>query len=133
MQSASPLDANSLSTAAYGTVSIIIKKPFISATASQSTVAKGDSVFITGTAQGQPSSGVMIWLLGKNYAGVTTTSVNSDSSFSYEIKKEATKTLYAGQYFIVAQHPMQNNQFDVYPGSDSRHGGFRHASYCLRC
>ena len=57
----------------------------------------------------------MIWLLGKNYAGVTTTSVNSDSSFSYEIKKEATKTLYAGQYFIVAQHPMQNNQFDVYP------------------
>ncbi len=110
-----PLDANSLSTAAYGTVSIIIKKPFISATASQSTVAKGDSVFITGTAQGQPSSGVMIWLLGKNYAGVTTTSVNSDSSFSYEIKKEATKTLYAGQYFIVAQHPMQNNQFDVYP------------------
>jgi PGF-CTERM protein len=92
-----PLDANSL------------------ATASQSTVAKGDSVFITGTAQGQPSSGVMIWLLGKNYAGVTTTSVNSDSSFSYEIKKEATKTLYAGQYFIVAQHPMQNNQFDVYP------------------
>ncbi|MGD0535794.1 MAG: MEMAR_RS02690 family S-layer glycoprotein [Methanoregula sp.] len=110
-----PLDANSLSTAAYGTVSIIIKKPFISATASQSTVAQGDSVFITGTAQGQPSSGVMIWLLGKNYAGVTTTSVNSDSSFSYEIKKEATKTLYAGQYFIVAQHPMQNNQFDVYP------------------
>ncbi|WP_292371079.1 MEMAR_RS02690 family S-layer glycoprotein [Methanoregula sp. UBA64] len=107
--------SNSLSKVAYGTVSIIIKKPFISATASQSTVAQGDAVFITGTAQGQPTPGVMIWILGKNYANIVTQSVNSDGSFSYEIKKETTKPLYAGQYFIVAQHPMQNNRFDVYP------------------
>ena len=44
-----------LSKAAYGTVSIIIKKPFVSATASQSTVAQGDKIFITGTAEGQPT------------------------------------------------------------------------------
>jgi len=104
-----------LSKVAYGTVSIIIKKPFISATASQSTVAQGDAVFITGTAQGQPAPGIMVWILGKNYANIATQSVNSDGSFSYEIKKENTKNLYAGQYFIVAQHPMQNNRFDVYP------------------
>jgi PGF-CTERM protein len=108
--------ADQLSNVAYGTVSIIIKKPFISATASQSTVAKGDAVFITGTAQGQPSDGVRIWILGKNYALIATQSVNSDASFSYEVKKETTKDLYSGQYFIVAQHPMQNNRFDVYPG-----------------
>jgi hypothetical protein len=107
--------ADQLSKVAYGTVSIIVKKPFISATASQSTVAQGDAVFITGTAQGQPAPGVMIWILGKNYANIATQSVNSDGSFSYEIKKESTKDLYAGQYFIVAQHPMQNNRFDVYP------------------
>ena len=106
---------NGLGQAAYGTVSIIIKKPFISATASQSTVAKGDAVFITGTAQGQPSQGVRIWILGKNYANVASESVNSDASFSYELKKEDTHDLYAGQYFIVAQHPMQNDIFDVYP------------------
>ena len=109
--------SDDLSKVAYGTCSIMIKQPFISATASQSTVAQGDAVYITGTAQGNPSPGVMIWILGKNYANIATQSVNSDGSFSYEIKKEDTKNLYAGQYFIVAQHPMQNNRFDVYPGT----------------
>ena len=103
----------SLGKVAYGTVSIIIKKPFISATASQSTVAQGDNVFITGTAEGQPSQGVAIWILGKNYAKRFSQSVNSDASFSYEIKKADTSSLAAGQYFVVAQHPMQNNRFDV--------------------
>jgi len=107
--------SSGLGEAAYGTVSIIIKKPFISATASQSTVAKGDAVFITGTAEGQPSSGVKIWILGKNYAAIGSEAVNSDSSFSYEIKKDVTHDLYSGQYFIVAQHPMQNDRFDVVP------------------
>jgi PGF-CTERM protein len=108
--------SDQLSTVAYGTVSIIIKKPFISAVASQSTVAKGDAVFITGTAQGSPTDGIRIWILGKNKAIIATEAVNSDASFSYELKKEVTKDLYSGQYFIVAQHPMQNNRFDVYPG-----------------
>jgi PGF-CTERM protein len=111
--------SDQLASVAYGTVSIIIKKPFVSATASQSVVAQGDNVFVTGTAEGQPSEGVRIWILGKNYANIATQSVNSDASFSYEIKKEVTKPLYAGQYFIVVQHPMQNNRFDVYPGDSS--------------
>ncbi len=111
-----PRDAQSghLANVAYGTVSIIIKKPFVSATASQSTVAQGDNVFITGTAEGQPSQGVAIWILGKNKAVRATQSVNSDASFSYEVKKADTTGLAAGQYFVVVQHPMQNNQFDVY-------------------
>ena len=110
-----PVDraADHIGDAAYGTVSIIIKKPFVSATASQSTVAKGDRIYITGTAEGQPSPGVAIWVLGKNYALYRTESVNSDSSFKYEIKQEDTKTLTSGQYFVVVQHPMANNQFDI--------------------
>ena len=108
-----PYDKNSLANAAYGTVSIIIKKPFVSATASQSTVAKGDRIYITGTAEGQPTN-VAIWILGKNHATVNTASVNSDASFSYEVKQESTRNLASGQYFVVVQHPMQNNQFDVY-------------------
>jgi len=62
-----PEDANTLQDVAYGTVSINIKTPFVSATASQSTVAQGDPVYITGTAEGQPALGVNIWILGKNY------------------------------------------------------------------
>jgi len=110
-----PNDANNLNNAAYGTVSIIIKKPFVSATASQSTVAQGDPVYITGTAEGQPSLGVAIWILGKNFENYATEAVNSDSSFSYEVKGATNSGMYAGQYFIVVQHPMQNGVFDVYP------------------
>jgi PGF-CTERM protein len=111
--------ASALANVAYGTVSIIIKKPFVSATASQSTVAQGDNVFITGTAEGQPSQGVAIWILGKNFAQRYTQSVNSDASFSFEVKKATTTGLAAGQYFVVVQHPMQNNQFDVYLSGDT--------------
>ena len=112
--------SSTLADAAFGTVSIIIKKPFVSATASQSTVAQGDKIFITGTAEGNPV-GVQIWILGKNYpttaAGVKTESVNSDASFKYEVTQSTTKTLYPGQYFVVVQHPMQNNVFDIYVGN----------------
>ena len=105
-------DQTLLAQAAYGTVSIIIKKPFVSATASQSTVAQGDKIFITGTAEGQPDS-VAIWILGKNYADINTETVNSDSTFKFEIKQEVTKGLYSGQYFVVIQHPMMNGQYDI--------------------
>jgi PGF-CTERM protein len=108
-----PRNAQNLAQVAYGTVSIIIKKPFISATASQSTVAQGDKVFITGTAEGKPQTGIAIWILGKNYALRVTQSVNSDASFSYEVTTATTTLMDAGQYFVVAQHPMQNQQFDV--------------------
>ena len=111
-----------LENAAFGTVSIIIKKPFVSATASQSTVAQGDKIVILGTAEGQPTLGVQIWILGKNYptsiTDVKTQSVNADASFKYEVSGTSTKNLYPGQYFVVVQHPMQNNVFDVAAWTD---------------
>jgi trimeric autotransporter adhesin len=102
-----------ISKTAYGTVSIIIKKPFVSATASQSTVAKGDKLFVTGTAEGKPGPGVAIWVLGKNKVLYATESVNADASFSYELTQDTTRDLASGQYFIVVQHPMQNDRFDI--------------------
>jgi PGF-CTERM protein len=102
-----------LNNVAYGTVSIIIKKPFVSATVSQSTVAKGDKIFVRGTAEGKPSPGVAMWVLGKNYATRDTSAVESDASFEFEIKDSTTTSMASGQYFIVVQHPMQNDQFDI--------------------
>ena len=110
-----PQDAESLDNATYATTSIVLKKPFVSASVSQSIVAQGDKADIVGTAQGTPSQGVAIWILGKNYYKHTTQSVNSDSSFDYEIKEADTKNLATGRYFIVVQHPMQNDQFDIVP------------------
>ena len=120
-----------LAKAAYGTVSIIIKKPFVSATASQSTVAKGDRLYLTGTAEGQPHS-VAVWVLGKNFAVRAEETVNSDSTFEYEIKQEVTKSLYSGQYFVVVQHPMQNDVFDIdSPGLGSTTGDVYVFNYAL--
>ena len=36
-------------------------------------------------------------------------------SFEHEFKDAETASLYAGQYFVVVQHPMYNNEFDIYP------------------
>ncbi|MGD1005535.1 MAG: MEMAR_RS02690 family S-layer glycoprotein [Methanoregulaceae archaeon] len=108
-----PHDALHLDNVAYGTVSIIVKKPFVSATASQSVVAQGDSLWVTGTAEGKPTQGVAIWIMGKNFATRVTESVASDASFSHEITKAQTTGMDAGQYFIVVQHPMQNQVFDI--------------------
>jgi trimeric autotransporter adhesin len=75
---ATPNDRDNLGNTQYSTVSIIVKKPFVSAVASQSTVAAGDKFYIRGVAQGQPSVGIAIWTLGKNYAKYDTTTVPSN-------------------------------------------------------
>ncbi|HWQ67412.1 MAG TPA: MEMAR_RS02690 family S-layer glycoprotein [Methanospirillum sp.] len=109
------VDKDNLNDAEYDTVSLVIKKPYIQATASGSVVAKGDKLYVKGSAEGDPSKGVALWILGKNKVLYATESVNDDMSFSYELKSAATSGLYAGQYFVVVQHPMYNNEFDVYP------------------
>lgn len=106
-------DADSLSDATYGTTSIVLKKPFVSASVSSSVVAQGDSLKIVGIAEGNPSQGVAIWIMGKNYNVHKTQSVSSDASFKYDVSGADTKTLATGQYFVVVQHPMQNNKFDI--------------------
>jgi len=112
-------DRDALNDAEYDTVSLVIKKPFIQATASASVVAKGDKLYIRGTAEGDPTPGIAIWVLGKNKVLYATESVNDDMSFEYEMKGATTSTLYAGQYFVVVQHPMYNNKFDVYPDNSA--------------
>jgi len=108
------VDKNDLSDVVYSSVSVGIKKPYVSASISQPTIAKGDKVFVEGRAEGNPSSGVTIWILGKNYAKRATQSIDSDASYKYEIKQGETSDMASGQYFIVVQHPMQNDVFDVY-------------------
>lgn len=115
-----PVDKSHLGSVAYGTVSVTIKKPFVSATVSQPTVAKGDKIFIEGTAEGNPSS-VMIWILGKNYEKISTQTIDSDSTYKYEFGSGETANLASGQYFVVVQHPMQNAQFDIVESSDGRY------------
>lgn len=114
---ATPNDKDHLGDTQYATVSVIIRKPFVTATTSQTVVARGDKLFITGVAEGNPSPGIAIWILGKNKNLYTTESVNSDASFSHEVTQATTASLASGQYFVVVQHPMYNDVFDVFPGT----------------
>jgi trimeric autotransporter adhesin len=112
-----PVDKTELQNAAYATVSVIIKKPYVSAT-SKGTVAKGDKILITGVAEGNPSQGVMVWIFGKNYAKQYTQTIESDGTYEYEIPGAETNTMSSGQYFVVVQHPMQNGVFDIVVNGD---------------
>jgi len=117
-----PRHKNDLSGALYDTVSVQLRSAFITATTSGATVAKGDDLTISGTAQGNPSN-VRIWVFGKNYYGGSsgtldyiTASVESDGSFEEDI--DNTIDLASGQYFVVVQHPMGANfGVDLGPGA----------------
>lgn len=77
------------------------------------TIAQGDPVFVWGIATGHPQPGLQIWLIGNNYARVTTIPVQEDNSFEYELKPADSQNLAAGQYFVMIQHPMMNGVFDI--------------------
>jgi PGF-CTERM protein len=42
-------------------------------------------------------------------------------TYEYEVKSAVTSDLYSGQYFVVIQHPMYNDQFDVYPDANAEY------------
>lgn len=110
---ATPSSKSQLADTQYGTVPVIIRKAFVTALASPSTVAQGDSVHLRGVAEGQPSQGVAVWVMGKNFASRETESVNDDGTFDYEVDGAVTSTMTSGQYFVVVQHPMYNDEFDA--------------------
>lgn len=110
---AQPVTKDDLGDNKYATTGITLKSAFITATASGATIAKGDKLTISGTAQGNPSS-VNVWIFGKNFRDLAkSASVESDGSFEYKLESGETKDLTAGQYFVVVQHPMYNG-FDVW-------------------
>jgi hypothetical protein len=91
---------------------IILKKPFITAQISPSSVLPGQPFTVSGFAEGNPET-VQIWILGKNYYSRSIQSVNPDASYTYTVPREVTSQLASGQYFVVVQHPMQNTTFDI--------------------
>ncbi|MGD0081202.1 MAG: hypothetical protein ABSB80_11230 [Methanoregula sp.] len=101
----------------YGTTSIILKKPFITAGISPSSVSKGQPFTITGSAEGNPSA-VQIWIIGDNYVYTTTTPVNPDSSYTFNGDTHLSGKLPKGQCYLIVQHPMQNNTFDIVVSGD---------------
>jgi len=109
-----PFSPNNLEEKSFGTISIIIKKPFVSCTVSQSTVAQGDQLIFSGVAEGRTRQKIQIWIFSKSFWHQKIIQTNSDSSFEYKLSPSQTKQLKPDQYFVIIQHPMMNNEFDIY-------------------
>ncbi|MDV0442656.1 hypothetical protein McpAg1_19200 [Methanocorpusculaceae archaeon Ag1] len=100
-----------LSDSEYATTSINLKKPFLSAVPSGTIVAKGDKIYIRGTAEGDPSS-LQLYIFGPNFFSTESITVEDDGS--YEKKIEVQSTWASNQYYVVIEHPMENGKLDVH-------------------
>jgi hypothetical protein len=96
---------------------VIFKKPFITAEITPSAISKGQPFTVTGFAEGNPGA-VQAWIIGDNYAFTTTSPTNPDSSFVFNITTQISEKLPAGQWYLIVQHPMQNNQLDIVASGD---------------
>lgn len=108
-----PKNKNDLSSGKYGTVSVILKNPFIAAALSQPFVARGDEFHLNGVAEGNPNN-IYLWIFGKNYRLLQNPiNVEKDGSFGFTFTRSITRKFEPGQYFVILQHPMQNGRADI--------------------
>ena len=101
---------NSLSETEYATVSVSLKQPFLSAVPSGTIVAKGDDLYIRGTAEGEPNE-LKIYIFGPNKFKDDSVNVEDDGTYEKKIKIDSDWA--SNQYFVVIQHPMYNGEFDA--------------------
>jgi hypothetical protein len=107
-----PGTKDQLTSETSGNASIIFKQPFITAEISPSSTPKGQPLFITGYAEGNPRE-VQIWIIGNNFLLNTTNPVDPDSTYHFTIDPKISEKIPKGQCYLIVQHPMQNNQLDI--------------------
>ena len=106
-----------LSDSEYATVSINLKKPFLSAVPSGTIVAKGDKITLSGIAEGDPNY-LQYYIFGPNFYDTGSITVEDDGTYEEEIDVEASWA--SNQYYVVIEHPMENGKIDVHDtGSES--------------
>ena len=99
-----------LSDSEYADVFVSLKEPFLSANPSGTIVAKGDNFYIRGTAKGEPSK-LQYYIFGPNKFDTGSISVKDDGS--YEKKLTIGSNWASNQYYVVIEHPMNNDEIDV--------------------
>ncbi|HJK41687.1 MAG TPA: MEMAR_RS02690 family S-layer glycoprotein [Methanocorpusculum sp.] len=100
-----------LSDSEYATVSVSLKQPFLSAVPSGTVVAKGDDIYIRGTAEGDPSK-LQLYIFGPNKFVYESITVEDDGT--YEKKLNVGSDWASSQYYVVIEHPMYNGDIDVH-------------------
>ena len=112
-------DAVKLSDSEYATVSINLKKPFLSAVPSGTIVAKGDKITLSGIAEGDPNY-LQYYIFGPNFYDTGSITVEDDGTYEEEIDVEASWA--SNQYYVVIEHPMENGKIDVHDTGSSGSG-----------
>ena len=105
-----PAGKDDLSSTEYATVSVSLKQPFLSAVPSGTIIAKGDDLYIRGTAEGEPNN-LKIYIFGPNKFEPYSVNVEDDGTYEKKIKIDSNWA--SNQYFVVIQHPMYNGVFDA--------------------
>ena len=98
------------------TVPVVLKQPFISIVEAPEVIVKGDEAeFIINAEATQ--KGIAYYIFGTNYFVNDTvpTAVDEDTpnQFAIELETEDTDDMDAGQYFMVVQHPMYDQVFNI--------------------
>ena len=116
-----------LSDYTYASVSVALKQPFLTAELSSSVIAQGSELIITGNAEAADAAGLLYYIFGNNFFAEGAIPVEDDGT--YEKKVEITDDFASGQYFVVIQHPMYNQQFNIAPNLTGEAAVGQKASY----
>jgi subtilisin family serine protease len=110
-----PVNASDLGDIPHANISLLLRQPFVTASANSTTVVRGDAVVISGTATGEVSS-VYVWILGTtNRLLSSPATVDTGANYDYTLGRADTASWAPGQYYAVVQHPGQNRNPDVFP------------------
>jgi len=102
----------------YSTIVVNLKQPFLTAELKAPVVAQGSDLVVTGTAESADE--VRYYIFGTNFFESNKTTVKQkDSSFKIEMKIKKEK-MAAGQYFLVVQHPMYDEMFNIAPNKTQK-------------
>ena len=107
-----PLAKNRTGDGISGNTKVIFKQPFITTAISPSPVMKGQSFTVTGYAEGDPPA-ARLWILGNTFFSIITVPVDTGARYRFTADTRFSEKLAAGDYYLIAQHSMADNQFDI--------------------
>ena len=117
-----PIENGKKSDFAFSSIDIIIEQPFVSGFTSNLELQRGETLQLIGKATGVNLQEVQIWIFGDSFFHVERIKTDNESSYSFTIQENfSNKHLLPGQYYVVIQHPMLNNKFDVYYDESTNH------------
>ena len=82
-------------------------------TSGQQTIAKADTVTLTGT--GAENGSVTLWIVGRNYFDTKTATPDKKGNYTFVIKPEESNKFSSGEYAFLIQDPGADRSNDITP------------------